>query len=184
MKHSLEKFDSFSAGREKNMRLRNTNLRVLTYLAGALLTVSFLVSSPLAAQEQPSKPAGEKKAAAKTSSDKSKKSRGGGEDSNIKTKTAENDPSKFNDPSPKVKTRGSGPDYCRLHVDSRVNAYVNIFVDGDFRGTVSPGGDVYGYTGNGGTTLYGRADFTDGSSYSWGPRVIDCEGAYSWTITP
>jgi len=167
------------------MKLPKVRLTIFSCLAGLLLASLFLTSSPVAAQET-STPGGAKKAAATTSTDKAKKSRGGGEDSNIKSKTPQNDPSKFNDPSPKAtgKTRGSGPGYCRLHVDSRVNAYVNIFVDGDFRGTVGPGGDVYGYTGNGATTLYGRADFTDGSSFSWGPRVIDCEGAFNWAITP
>jgi hypothetical protein len=166
------------------MKIGNLRLTILSFIAGLLFTSLLLVSSPLAAQEA-SAPAGEKKAAASTSTDKSKKSRGAaGDDSNIKSKAPQNDPSKLGTPTPKEKTRGGGPSYCRLHIDSRVNAYVNIYVDGDFRGTVSPGGDAYGYTGNGGTTLYGRADFTDGSSASWGPRVINCEGAYNWTITP
>ena len=165
------------------MKIGNARLTIFSFVAGLLFTSLSLVSSPLAAQEA-SAPAGEKKAAASTSTDKSKKSRGGGEDSNIKSKAPQNDPGKLGTPTPKEKTRGGGPSYCRLHVDSRVNAYVNIYVDGDFRGTVSPGGDAYGYTGNGGTTLYGRAEFTDGSTASWGPRVINCEGAYNWTIMP
>lgn len=71
-----------------------------------------------------------------------------------------------------------------MHVDNRTNLIIKVFVDGTYRGLVGPWGDLYTYTLVGGTGLYARADFDDGTYSSWGPRVISCYGTESWTLTP
>jgi hypothetical protein len=81
------------------------------------------------------------------------------------------------------KTRGIGGS---LHVDSRVGLYIDIYVNGIYRGTVSPFGDIYNiFVGDPGgldTILYGRAP---GTSRVWGPsRVSGAFGNYTWQLYP
>ena len=101
-----------------------------------------------------------------------------GPNPNIKIDTVENDPN--------AKTRGFGPYRCGIHVDNNTELKIWIYVDGEKRDLIGPYGDSYLYTGNGPTTVYGIAYFTDGSSSEWGPRVIGCQAGYwsSWSLTP
>jgi hypothetical protein len=68
-----------------------------------------------------------------------------------------------------------------IHVDNRTNLYVKIYVDGDFRGTVEPWGDLYVLNLCGSTTLYARADYTDGTYDYWGP-TSDNFCSTTWTL--
>jgi hypothetical protein len=65
---------------------------------------------------------------------------------------------------------------CRVDVDNWTPWKVQIYVDGTFRGLVSPWGDGVTYTGAGPTRVYARAEFTDGSALTWGPTDYDCYG--------
>lgn len=111
------------------------------------------------------------------------KGRGGGTDENIKNDTRTNDPSK---PAPappdKGGERAKGQSSCAVVVDNRTGFYVDIYVDGSFRGTVGPWGDAYCYTGAGSTRLYGVATFSDGSRLTWGPSTVTCYGRYTWQL--
>jgi hypothetical protein len=167
------------------MKSGRSKRSICVYLGGLLLAASLCFSVPLPGQNTASTP--KKASAAKVSADKSKKSQGGGEDANIKNKSFRNDPSNADKVAPNksgVKPLGTGPWACTVHVDSRVRLYINIFIDGNYAGTVGPGGDLYFVTGNGASVLYGRADFTDGSYYYWGPREFDCESTYTWRLLP
>lgn len=111
---------------------------------------------------------------------KSQKARGGGKDENIKsTDIPVNDPAQADKPQPEKK-RGT----CQVHVDNRVNLWVKVYVDGDFRGMVSPYGDGYTLAISGPTRLYARADFTDGTYSWWGPITTDCPDGQTitWTL--
>jgi len=166
------------------MKNKNGSFATWGCIAAVLLAVALVVTLPLAAQEGKA-PA--KKAAGMSANDKGTKSRGGGEDANIKKSDVSNDPNNANMMAPnksKEKSRGAGPYACEVHVDNQVALYINIYVDGNFVASVSPGGDLLIRTGNGPTSLYGKALFTDGSSLSWGPRAADCEGTYTWHLTP
>jgi hypothetical protein len=69
----------------------------------------------------------------------------------------------------------------QVHVDNRTNWYVNIYIDGAFRGTVEPWGDIYLYNACGSTTLYAKAPFDDGTYIYWGPTTDDfC--STTWTL--
>jgi hypothetical protein len=65
---------------------------------------------------------------------------------------------------------------CRVDVDNWTQWKVQVYVDGTFRGMVSPWGDGTTYTGAGPTRVYVRAEFTDGTYKYWGPRNYDCYG--------
>jgi len=78
-------------------------------------------------------------------------------------------------------TRGG---VCAVHFDNRTSLYIDIYLDGDYRGTMSPWGDAYPFVGCGETRLYAKANFTDGSSLSWGPVVVDLNGVYTWRLNP
>ena len=108
-------------------------------------------------------------------------------DDNIKTEAGTNDKAVAIPAPPKkggkAATRG---DYgsCPLHVDNRTGLWVNLYTDGNYRGQVSPYGDVTGYVGCGSTTFYARANFTDGSYRYWGPSRGYVSGPFYWTIWP
>lgn len=105
-------------------------------------------------------------------------------DANIKTQRAANDPA-ANFPPPALKSgEKAATASCVVHVDNRTTLYVDVYLDGDFRGTVGPWGDLYRTVGCGGTRLYARADYTDGSHSSWGPNVESVNATHTWRLLP
>lgn len=113
---------------------------------------------------------------------KAVRNRGGAPDENVKSEEIPKNPAAKATPQPDAgKKRGA----CAVKIDSRVNLYVKIFVDGDYRGMVGPNGDGYTLALSGPTKLYARADFDDGTSSSWGPKMVNCPdgGVFTWTLT-
>jgi hypothetical protein len=112
------------------------------------------------------------------------RTRGAGADANIRRDDAPNAVNKPATPEPAGKTTrgGSAAASGQICVDSRVDLYVRIYVDGTYVGTVSPWGDSCGYYGEGEHRLYARALFSDGSSTSWGPVTGDASTGFKWTI--
>lgn len=147
------------------------------------VAVCGLAVNPVAAQEK--KESSTKAAATMRASDKAGKSKKG-EDANVKNKSNQNDPTKtLTEPIKKGgTTRGYGSYTCVVHVDNRTAWNINVFIDGNFRGAVGGGGDLYIATGNGATILYAEADFTDGTYIPWGPRSFTCNETYTWTLWP
>ena len=104
-------------------------------------------------------------------------------DQNIKTGTATNTKGEaVAAPVSKGGVRTRGADLCALHVDNRTGLYVNLYTDGNFRGTISPYGDLVGWVGCGSTVFYARADYSDGSYDFWGPTRAYVSGPFYWTI--
>lgn len=66
-----------------------------------------------------------------------------------------------------------------LHVDSRSDTRVKIYVDGEYQTTVAPWGDEYIELAEGSYTIKGVA--SDGT---YGPRVIKLEngGSFCWKL--
>jgi hypothetical protein len=98
-----------------------------------------------------------------------------GEDPNVKNDTETNDPnSQLAAPEQKggAKTRGGGS--CEVRFDNRTKWFVKLYVDGSYRGTISPYGDGVAYTGAGPTKVYGRAEFNNGDYLYWGPNEYSC----------
>lgn len=119
---------------------------------------------------------------------KAEKSRGGGEDPNITTKEAPNSPDAAEkNPAPPSKggEKARGRAFAIGHVDNRTPLHVKVYLDGTYRGTVPPWGDLRDVVEAGETRFYCRADYTDGTYSYWGPRVIYCppgqEGTYTIT---
>lgn len=120
----------------------------------------------------------QKKSKAKVTELKASKgeaSRGGEADPNIKDSKETNDPGAQMDAPPSkggATTRGGG--YCEVQFDNRSRWYIKLFVDGSYRGTLSPFGDAVVFVQSGSTSVYARADFEDGTFYRWGPSTYSC----------
>ena len=104
-------------------------------------------------------------------------------DPNVKTPPGPNDPAKET-PAPAKKggqkTRGTA---CFVNFDNYTPWYVEAYVDGTYRGTVAPWGDLDTVTGDGPTSIYARARFTDGSMKYGGPRNGLCVNeAFRWEL--
>jgi hypothetical protein len=68
------------------------------------------------------------------------------------------------------------------HVDSRVGSFVRVYVNGQYRGTIPPYGDIYPFVGdspNGVTTLY--AVTTDGR-ISWSKTLYGSYSSFQWIL--
>ncbi len=103
-------------------------------------------------------------------------------DENIKSQSVENDPAATPPAPPEKggkKTRGHR---CYLTVDNNTGWKIQIYVNGEYVGLVSPWGTASGYQSIKTFTLYGVALFTDGSKYTWGPRVVNCGDSYTWHL--
>jgi len=152
------------------MRVKPTLLALLV----ACSTAALLAAPPAHAQ-QPQANAAETKSA---------KGRGAGADENIKMQRAPNKPG-AETPAPTSKggdkSRGST---SIVHVDNHTNLYIDAYMDGSYCATVGPWGDVWCNVGTGNTRMYGRAEFTDGSSLSWGPNIGYVDGTYTWRLWP
>lgn len=113
-----------------------------------------------------------------------KKGRGGeAEDENIKNRSVENDPQAA-PPAPPEKGGEKARGGCYLTVDNHTAWKIQIFVNGNYVGLVSPWGNAAGYQSLSSFTTYAVADFTDGSQMTWGPRVVSCSGRFTWNLWP
>ena|ERR1700675_37393 len=84
----------------------------------------------------------------------------------------------------KPKPGSSAPKVCVVHVDNWTTAVVHIFMGGDYTGTVPAGGELIASIPNGSSSFYGRIDIDQFDWIPLGPVNIDCDGSYSFTITP
>jgi hypothetical protein len=153
--------------------------------AGLLAVGLLLGTSAWAQEEKAASAAAGKKETVVTKAE----SKAAGSDSNIKSDSDKNNPSaKTTAPAGKggARKRGAGPNPCGLHIDNRTPWLMRVYVDGNYRGTVSAYGDLVGLTGDGPTSLYAAAPFDDGSVKTWGPRVFNCSAGdvYTWQVTP
>ena len=70
----------------------------------------------------------------------------------------------------------------QCHVDSRVDVSIRVYINGQYRGTIGPWGDIFPFVNcNGVTQLY--AVSTCGR-YSWSHSVFGDVGDYHWVIRP
>jgi hypothetical protein len=118
----------------------------------------------------------------KARGDKAQKGEAGGTDTNIKTPRAANNQGAAGSPAPAAK---GGPKSrataCSFHVDNRTPYYIDIYTNGNYRGTVAPWDDLYGYVEYG-AALYGRAEFEDGTFLYWRRSSASCP--MTWILTP
>lgn len=83
-----------------------------------------------------------------------------------------------------AKTRGDvyGPNYSDIIIDNYTNYTIDIFVDGDFRGTIAPWDKRTTWAIPGATRLYAKATFNDGTYEYWGPYTVLTGYEYTWQL--
>ncbi len=77
-----------------------------------------------------------------------------------------------------------GPDYSDVVIDNWTGYYIDIYVNGSFRGTVSPYDKRVTWAIPGTNTLYAKAVFNDGSYLYWGPQTTYTGYSYTWKLNP
>jgi hypothetical protein len=116
-------------------------------------------------------------------SSKAQKARGpGAGDENIKSRSPKNDPAAQAVAPPEKGGKATRQSICRLHVDNRSQWKVQIYVDGDYAGLMSPYGDSVGYYSCETHSVFGLAEFRDGPDITWGPTSLGLPG--TWTLNP
>lgn len=115
----------------------------------------------------------------------SSKSTGGakGGDPNIKIEERVNSTTKA-PASSSSKSGAKGASMCGVFFDNYTDLYINVYVDGDYEGVVGRMGEKTVYAIAGQTVVYARADFDDGTYYSWGPTTFQCNPGtiYTWKL--
>ena len=145
--------------------------RVLAIACGAVL-LALAAQSALSRNANPRDPQKEKVIELKATKSTT---RGEGADSNIKSDKQTNDPnSETAAPEKKGGAKTRGGVLCEVRFDNRTKWFMKLYVDGVYRGTLSPYGDAVVYTLPGETRVYARADFEDGSYLYWGPKDYEC----------
>jgi hypothetical protein len=83
-----------------------------------------------------------------------------------------------------AKTRGDiyGSNYSDIVVNNYTGYYIEIYVDGTYRTTVSPKSKVTTWAIPGKTRLVGIARFPDGDYTSWGPINPVTGYQYTWNL--
>ena len=84
-------------------------------------------------------------------------------------------------PATEDKSKGDvyGADYCDVTIDNWTGYYLDIYIDGSYRGTVAPYDKRVTWAIPGSTKLYAEAQ---GTTYYWGPYTFDCSWEYSWKL--
>lgn len=99
----------------------------------------------------------------------------GASDPNIKEDETPNDPNTKRRPPAAKGGNSKGASYdCEVQFDNRTDLNIKTYVNGRYRGTLGGYDDAYLYIFPGYITVYGRADFSDGSYLYWGPQSYTC----------
>ena len=154
-------------------------MKIRSRFVGLICGLILVAAVPALAQE-----AGAQKAGKHVVTASGHQNRGGGEDTNIKSKAHEN--SKDNEKVPAPPTKSGKRGGCYVDVNNVSAYYIDIYAGGNYSGTVGPWGNYYVYPLGDSVTLYARADFTDNSFETWGPQQFSCSsGAENeWRLRP
>jgi len=151
-----------------------------------IVLLGFMLATPAAGQQDQS-------AAKSTASAKRKvlKTKGhlpmSGTDPNVKTRVTtspQESAATLAANKLKVKTGSTAQGVCLIHVDNWTGAIVHIFLQSDYVGTTGPGGELYASIPNGASLFYARIDLNQFDWIPLGPENFDCNGSYTFTITP
>ncbi|MCX5789077.1 MAG: hypothetical protein NTX64_11310 [Elusimicrobia bacterium] len=96
-----------------------------------------------------------------------------GADVNIKAPKPSDD--KVMPPKP-TPSRG---DVCTTYINNYTAYTIDIYVDGNYKGSVAAYGDGYTYAVSGTTKLYAKSI---GGTVYWGPRTVDCQFSHTWNL--
>lgn len=83
-----------------------------------------------------------------------------------------------------AKSRGPvyGDNLSDIIIDNWTPWYIDIYVDGEFRGFVEPWDEGTTWAIPGNTRLYGVAEFDDGDKYYWGPTTVETGYEFTWKL--
>jgi type II secretory pathway pseudopilin PulG len=95
-----------------------------------------------------------------------------GADENIKT-------AKPGDDTPKAKVEKTRGESCYIYVNNYTGYSIDIYVDGDWMGTIAAYATAYTTTYPGNTKFYAKS--IGGTRY-WGPSYFDCQYEYTWNL--
>jgi hypothetical protein len=115
----------------------------------------------------------------------SKKESGrGATDANVKSDAATNEAGKpATLPSPAEKSgEKSRQALCTVVFDNYTDLWIKTYVDGRYRGTMAPWGELNTYAVAGPTILYARADYPSGAFDYWGPVKFSCSTRHIWRL--
>ncbi|MDQ2747216.1 MAG: hypothetical protein M3T96_08160 [Acidobacteriota bacterium] len=152
-------------------------LMIAMCLLGLVIAGSPLTASSVFAQKQTKMNKKKKKVGDEVKATKGvSKSKGSDDDPNIKQGEMMNDMDALMGlPTAKGGGKGKGASYdCEVQLDNWSAYNVKIYINGNYRGFLSGGGESTLYYTPGQTTVYARADFTDGTFFTWGPKTYDC----------
>ena len=138
-------------------------MKKLAIAAVVLFLGAFVVPSALQAQGLEKKTIEEK-------SQVYEKSRG--VDENIRTPKPIDD-TKAVEPE---KDRG---ELCYIYVNNYSGFAIDIYIDGDWMGTIAAYSTAYTYAYPGNTKAYGKSI---GGTMAWGPTYFDCQYEYTWNL--
>ena len=85
-------------------------------------------------------------------------------------------------PVPNKRGDRYGANFSDIIVDNYTGWYIDIYIDGEFRGTLSPWDKRVTWSIPGSTTLYAKATFDDGSYRYWGPTSAQTGYEYQWNL--
>lgn len=80
-------------------------------------------------------------------------------------------------PAENDKARGG---YCKVIVDNWTGYTIDVYVDGDYAGTIAAWDEGYTMAIAGRTKLYAQSV---GGTVYWGPSYVDCNTEYTWKLT-
>jgi len=92
-----------------------------------------------------------------------------GADENIKTAKPASD-------NKVEKTRG---ELCYIYINNYTGYAIDIYIDGDWMGTIAAYSTSYTYAYPGSTKAYGKSI---GGTMYWGPTYFDCQYEYTWNL--
>lgn len=81
----------------------------------------------------------------------------------------------------------SGPSSCDVWFDNYTGYWIDVYIDGQWYGTMSPWGGFMAYNvAAGERRLYGQANFTNGTYDYWGPYNLACNAyaTFHWQLMP
>jgi hypothetical protein len=84
----------------------------------------------------------------------------------------------------KVRSGATAAGVCAIHIDNWTNANVDIFLGGEYSGTVGAGATMDIPVPNGELVFYARIDLDQSTWIPLGPDNFNCDGNFSFTITP
>jgi hypothetical protein len=80
---------------------------------------------------------------------------------------------------PKEKGPVYGGSYCDVNLENHTGYFIDIYVDGSYRGTIGAWESKVTWAIPGRTTLYGKSIL---GTVSWGPIGVDCDWIYTWSL--